>query len=81
VRRDPELQWLFDEIRHARAEHRRELSKRVNLTLIHFTRLAWRDALVQYVAGLETRRLPTPPAIHRDIQILKALCRSPRPKS
>jgi hypothetical protein len=76
ARRDPELQGLFDDITRARDDHRRELGKRMDPTLVSFTRRAWRDALVRYVAGLEERSLPTPPTIHRDLEILEALCRS-----
>jgi hypothetical protein len=72
--RDPELQDLFDALVQARSEHRHELGKRMDPTLVLLTRRAWLAALEAYADALATRCLPTPPAVHRDIEILRLLC-------
>ena len=74
VSRDPDIQALFKDLVRAKREHRHELSKRLDLPLVLVTRQAWLAALESYAAGLDGWSLPTPPTVHRDLEMLRVLC-------
>jgi hypothetical protein len=79
---EQELRHLLEEVIRTKAEHRDELGRRINPTLIFSTREASLTALEDYVFFLEALRLPVPPRMHRDLEILRVLCleiRNPRP--
>jgi hypothetical protein len=80
MRRDLELRHLLQEVIRTKAEHRHELGKRLDPSLILSTREASLRALEAYVAALEERHLPTPPTMHRDLKLLRLLCSEARTK-
>jgi hypothetical protein len=80
MREDLELRNLLQDVIRTRAEHRHELGKRFDPTLILSTREASLSALEAYVAALEERRLPIPPTMHRDLKLLRILCAEARGK-
>lgn len=72
------LRLLFERLVEARAAHRRQLGRRLDPTRIRRSREESLAALENYVGALYRCGLPIPPALHRDLQLLRGLCAGPR---
>jgi hypothetical protein len=72
-RQDVGLQRLLNEMKAARAAHRQALGGRLDTVQIEATRAEAWAALEAYVSALHARRLPIPPPLHRDLEILRGL--------
>ena len=73
--RDEDLRRLWDVLDHARGVHRACLRGRQDSVLETITRGDVLGALEEFIGALETRRLPVPPRLQREVQILQNLAR------
>jgi hypothetical protein len=71
---DGELRRLLAEMKQAQVRHRRELRGRVDTLRVTATREDALAALELYADALLARRLPVPPAMQRDLRLLRVLC-------
>jgi hypothetical protein len=76
MRDDRELRWLFEQVVVARSRHRQQLRERTDLLAIAATREATLAALEDYASAIVRQGLPVPPAVNRDLRLLRALCES-----
>lgn len=73
--RDEDLRRLWDVLDRARGLHRACLRGRQDAVLEMVTRIDVQGALEDFISALETRKLPVPPRLQREVRILQNLTR------
>ena len=73
--RDDDLRRLWDVLDRARGVHRACLRGRQDAVLETVTRVDVLGALEEFITALETRKLPVPPRLQREVKILQNLTR------